>query len=822
MSKKFLVYLAVFAFISLAFATTPTGQLVQWVEGTFASVGLGDWRGISVFVAMISVMMAALAYMFAEPFNFPQLKAWANEELAQAVVTVIILIAVVGVLDFADAVIYQQTNYAPGSPFTCDNTIGVTCTVQVSNQYLEGLVNMSLEGAKESFTKAIEVMKQQSKGQTMSCGTLLIPPCFMYYNSLKNNAYMLLDYERYTQEVELYNSIMYSLQIQRFFATYAANIVGPFLLILGIIGRNFFATRKLGGLLMAIGLALLIVFPGMYLWNAISLNVALYGDDILKDKAECPDACKKGAPIAYTPSGGPVYFAKELSFGNEISEEAHSKLQMLVNGSAQQVDGYYSCEYAGLHTGITVGGKNITCPKECRELPYPYYVGVCQDNETELACNHVPKGCKLIRNQSVSYGFQSGSNPDNNGVYWCNTDTKYYPDGNLTEDYCPDYCKIIPPLTGTSWASDSSTCDVCVNAPWNCRVAIRNDSANMPNGTHWRPETCIPIEGLDSADASCIDTDRDGTCDNAGLSAEQQAIKNATLACNATMNENTTCAWVVPDPPDVACEGPSCCIGSCREIAQITIKTPAAGSTYLNTSSLAVFACTMPTNPSYNNYDSCAPGVSGCMDYCILGACMSPNPADPASGCEEAGDDVTGLTCKEIIDTMSTTNDASLVTALQKLYPYCTADPSSRLYYNLSAACWKFPACSDKDGDNECDSQKACTGYGPDKAEPSARCNSCFGVSTGACLYSPPVVTECNEECDETGEDSPLKVSPAEFAKKSQNWMFGRQDIKNVASLLVPAYLLPLLNVAVTLIFIRTFSPIFGGDIEIPGWARVL
>ena len=52
--------------------------------------------------------------------------------------------------------------------------------------------------------------------------------------------------------------------------------------------------------------------------------------------------------------------------------------------------------------------------------------------------------------------------------------------------------------------------------------------------------------------------------------------------------------------------------------------------------------------------------------------------------------------------------------------------------------------------------------------------------------------------------------------------MVGREDIKSISKMMIPAYVLPLLNILVTLMFIKTFSQILGGDIEIPGVPKVL
>jgi hypothetical protein len=49
----------------------------------------------------------------------------------------------------------------------------------------------------------------------------------------------------------------------------------------------------------------------------------------------------------------------------------------------------------------------------------------------------------------------------------------------------------------------------------------------------------------------------------------------------------------------------------------------------------------------------------------------------------------------------------------------------------------------------------------------------------------------------------------------------GKPEIVNVGKLMVPGYLLPLFNILVTLMFIRSVSKMLGGDVDIPGLSKV-
>ena len=100
------------------------------------------------------------------------------------------------------------------------------------------------------------------------------------------------------------------------------------------------------------------------------------------------------------------------------------------------------------------------------------------------------------------------------------------------------------------------------------------------------------------------------------------------------------------------------------------------------------------------------------------------------------------------------------------------------------------------------------------------QCNSCLFVPQ-AFTFDPPVYNNCADLCS-PNPSGPPRVSPADFARRTKEGMIGPEDIKSVASLLLPAYVLPLLNIVVTLMFIRSFSNMLGGDIEIPGLAKII
>ncbi|MFA5076830.1 MAG: hypothetical protein WC488_00160 [Candidatus Micrarchaeia archaeon] len=702
----------------------------------FYSTGiLNQWKELSVTLALIMVFLVGFARMIADPLNLPDLKAWANVEWAQTIVTVVIVLATIGCLVFVDMAVADEVNRSPGSPVQCDSS--EFCLIKVSNVYLDGLINLSQESSRSAFTASVSAGSTASERQTFSCGTLLIPPCLWGYISWANNGFLILDVERYNQEIEMFGSIIYALGVQQFFVNKVAYLVGPVLLLIGIVGRGFFLTRRAGGMLMAVALGIMFVFPMMYLWNMITLNVAVYGDRLFAmPNPDCPKECGMEAPIAYSISDQSTgyYNITEIiednkPSGSTISEsERRAILEGLENGSRFSYGNAGSCENISIEINSTHArnGHNnefgdYYCPDYCRELPYPYSIYECSNAKVELACMEMPRGCKIVREVAIAGGSSDVClNADNTPI-------------------CPDDCKVIAPLNAdcTSCFEPGFSYSSPVSAPFNCRIALLRQTLDaqgqVVSDISGRPESCTQSSLTDPTTGATYTND----------------YSQATMNCKADMDPAESCAYIVPEMPDCECSGPECCIF--------------------------------------------VEGVSDCANFYATtsggNVTVSQQPSvDESPDNEEV---VTGTDLQVVRHYECSSNTAGT----------CLNHPSDRFWNNNTHTC-------------QC--------YGRNCSKPSARCNSCLDVPKDYCFFKPYVALSCAEDCTTGTFLKPALLTAAEFAKKSSEGMFGREDIKNVSRMLLPAYLLPLINIAVTLMFIRGFSPIFGGDFEIPGYAKVL
>jgi len=65
------------------------------------------------------------------------------------------------------------------------------------------------------------------------------------------------------------------------------------------------------------------------------------------------------------------------------------------------------------------------------------------------------------------------------------------------------------------------------------------------------------------------------------------------------------------------------------------------------------------------------------------------------------------------------------------------------------------------------------------------------------------------------------KTTPASFITKLGGAEGGGEE-KNVGVLMLPAVILPLFNIVIIISFVRILSPVLGGEVEIPGLAKLI
>jgi hypothetical protein len=167
--------------------------------------------------------------------------------------------------------------------------------------------------------------------------------------------------------------------------------------------------------------------------------------------------------------------------------------------------------------------------------------------------------------------------------------------------------------------------------------------------------------------------------------------------------------------------------------------------------------------------------------------------------------------------------------------PAPSVDPDCG-YYIAGDACHDCPLLCRRLGDKPqvkyctlakdyCGLPNAKEGIGcPDNCKlpdaPRVLCESCFDCPLD-CTYYPAIRTDCSDVCSDEALAGPVSIGPDDFLKKLPG-AEGEPDVKNVGNLMVPGLVLPLFCIVIVVAFIRVFSPVLGGDIEIPGLGRII
>ncbi len=463
-------------FVLIAFVLLSFSQNVSEVfeEQTTASAVpfVSDWKFIAVAALMVSSVLVAIGYAIGIGMEMPELRAWAGTELVQIIANALLILVLIGVIGFLDSFILAMVNSSGVSGLYCN--IGENCLGKTATFYITDYLDVAEKKAEGVLRNNMIASGWANRRTGIYCTTIY---CAQVGIHMALAPQYNLDVDRYMMVFGHYTNLISSLEAQRFFINEISFKIGPFLLALGIVGRSFFFSRRTGGLLIAIAAGIMFFFPMMYIFDWMTLDMMVSGDNIAQQQdSTCPEECSFVPAFAYYDPGG-VQLNSTGDVYKLFSEEDREVAENIVAGKAEvatsSAEGYegktvYSCNYPE---------EGDRCPQECRELPYPS-IPMCADAEVQEECAALPMECKVIR-------------------YVQNIDEEQ-------NEICPADCKIIPPL--------KSNCDVddCLESRLDCRVAKRND-------LDWRPSIPESVEGAER----CNDYPAD--CP-ANLTAEESCV----------------------------------------------------------------------------------------------------------------------------------------------------------------------------------------------------------------------------------------------------------------------------------------------------------
>lgn len=210
----------------------------------------GGWKGAAFAGMLISFFMAVTVYMVSTVFGHKGLYTWAKTELVQTLMSAIII-----GLTFSLFIMFNQAMRMeyPSSCTTDD------CHITMARDYLSRTYDNVREVNKDILTANNNYLIASSLSffiefNAAEWKTLNFTP-FAGFGMISDTLGTVFD---------ILVKVLMLLKAQEFFLLFIQVTLFPVLLTLGIILRTFWFTRKLGGLLLAIGITLYSLYPLIY------------------------------------------------------------------------------------------------------------------------------------------------------------------------------------------------------------------------------------------------------------------------------------------------------------------------------------------------------------------------------------------------------------------------------------------------------------------------------------------------------------------------------------------------------------------------------
>ncbi|MFA6214128.1 MAG: hypothetical protein WC717_02515 [Candidatus Micrarchaeia archaeon] len=280
-SKNALALAGAFLLLSLSFGCTDT-------SGAWKAQMMG-WDLIVGVALAIVVLLLAIGYMAAVFMGDDRLKAWVGRELGQVFFSAVIIVAVVALVGSLDSWVrvLSLASSEPGWNDYVDKGVccvstpsqqcvlpaasearGRACHIELATDYLQILYETARQGA-SSYLSNYGWFALLSR---MSVSTTIVMK-FMAGLNLTPFAGLEVPSELFAHLFDLSIKTMFLLRAQQIFLDFMWYPIFPVLISMGLVLRIFYFTRKLGGMLIALSLALYVVFPMFYVLS----NAMLWG-----------------------------------------------------------------------------------------------------------------------------------------------------------------------------------------------------------------------------------------------------------------------------------------------------------------------------------------------------------------------------------------------------------------------------------------------------------------------------------------------------------------------------------------------------------------
>jgi hypothetical protein len=237
-----------------------------------------SWQSFALVGVLISAFFVALAYMAAYLLGNQMLLLWAKNEFFQVMVSAFIIGTLI--------VLLSATQQSIATEITASGVVcsGDNCHILLASRYLQVMYEDAATMSKSLITVNTILIHLSRLGLV---GELTVPPYFGSTVRLLAGLSMLS--ETLTTALDIQIKAMMLMKAQQVFLEYVQLGLYPVLLVMGIVLRTFFFTRKIGGLLIAIAIGIYLFYPLVYVFahnvwlNSIHrdrVGSISYGDNI--------------------------------------------------------------------------------------------------------------------------------------------------------------------------------------------------------------------------------------------------------------------------------------------------------------------------------------------------------------------------------------------------------------------------------------------------------------------------------------------------------------------------------------------------------------
>ncbi len=467
-------------FLSAAIAQMGAGDILSLEQERPTLIGsiAKDWQLYTVMVLLLMVGIVALAYVVANAFSFPDLKAWADVELGEIFASALVLILIVGIVGFID--LTAAGILGPSFPGSCEKP--GFCPANIAYDYLDSYIASAAKAYRTTMINSIDTANDAMAGSTVGIQDLIYG--YLTYR-FRDQPQEMIRVEMYDQVLQNLGAVFGALNTQRFMVRFMTFGVAPIAIFTGIVLRSFFLTRKMGGLLLAFGLGFLIVFPLTYALAWYTLDAAIYGAQKGPSGKvmPCPEVC--------------IPFNKIVDYSKPTLEE--------VPPDDVREDFYEGCLAELEEDGIDDTGRSNACMQDCRDTVdetgrLVECMEECRDGVDEAGRSvecmdpcviYYRSECfRECEGECVSRGLspppEMGGDPEEIAAWEecigpC-VEASHCQESELSaREYCREnVCGVLPGYEGdeTAYCRESS-----------CGVVAENETA-------YCQERCVPIEGF--------------------------------------------------------------------------------------------------------------------------------------------------------------------------------------------------------------------------------------------------------------------------------------------------------------------------------------